>query len=191
MRTVLLKTGLALRAISIRVNHAADCSNVARLELGDCGANLCDTTNNFMSRNAWIDSGHSSTPFTTNGVEVGVAYPTEKDFDLNIMFTWIAPWDRYQGKWRFSTRSSKTLRFILTTCFRAKLRCCHDRLSAVSYIEAFNQQACRDWKTCLIFSNTIRFVNLGQKIHLDISKLVAAETGYFLQRIVAAASYLS
>jgi hypothetical protein len=27
-------------------------------------------------------------------------------------------------------------------CFRANLRCCHDRLSAVSYIEAFNQEAC-------------------------------------------------
>jgi hypothetical protein len=67
---------------------------------------------------------------------------TEKDFNLNVVFTWIAPRDGHGSKRRFITRSSISLRFILTTRFKAKLRCCHDKLSAVSYIEAFNQQGC-------------------------------------------------
>jgi hypothetical protein len=60
MRAELLKTGLALLAVTIRVNQAAYCGNVARLELGDCGANLGDTANDLMSRNTWIDSGHGA-----------------------------------------------------------------------------------------------------------------------------------
>jgi hypothetical protein len=114
MRTILLKTSLALGAVTIRVNHAADCSNIAGLELGDCGADLSDTTNDLMPRNTWIDSWYL-TPLATNGVEVRVAYTAEKDFDLNIMFARIAPWDRHGSKRRFSTRSSISLRFILTT----------------------------------------------------------------------------
>src|SRR3954468_7689791 len=92
MRTILLKTGLALLALTIRVNHAAYCSNVAWLELSDCGTDLGDTADDLMPRNAWIDSRHS-TPLATDGVEVGVADTAVKNFDLNIMFTWIAPWD--------------------------------------------------------------------------------------------------
>ena len=39
---------------------------------------------------------------------------TEKDFDLDVVFAGIA--SRYSGgrKWRFRTRSSVSLRFILT-----------------------------------------------------------------------------
>jgi hypothetical protein len=96
MRTVLLKTGLALGAVTIGVNHAADCRNIAGFKLADCRADLGDTANDLVSRNARIDSWHSSTPLTTNGVEVRVAYAAEKDFDLNIMFSWIASRD---GDW--------------------------------------------------------------------------------------------
>jgi hypothetical protein len=67
-----------------------------------------------MSRNTWIDSGHCA-PLATDGVEVRVADTAEKDFNLNVVFPWIASWDRDWGKWRFSTRSSISLRFILTT----------------------------------------------------------------------------
>jgi hypothetical protein len=49
---------------------------VARLELGDCGADLGDTANNLMSGNAWIDSGHAA-PLVTDLVEIRVAYATE------------------------------------------------------------------------------------------------------------------
>ena len=65
VRAELLETSLALVAVTVGVNQAADRSNVARLELGDCGADLGDTANDLVSRNAWIDSRHS-TPFVTD-----------------------------------------------------------------------------------------------------------------------------
>ena len=114
MRTELLETGLTLVAVAVGVNQAADCSKVAGLEVGDCGADAGDTANDLVSRNTWIDSGHH-TPFVTDLVEVRVTDTTEKDFDLNVVFTWIAPRDRGGGKRRFRTRSSVSLRFILTT----------------------------------------------------------------------------
>jgi hypothetical protein len=48
-------------------------------------------------------------------VEVRVADTAEKDFDLNVVFARIASRDRGGGKPRFRTRSSVSLRFILTT----------------------------------------------------------------------------
>jgi hypothetical protein len=114
MRTILLKTVLALSAVTIGVNHAADCSNIARLELGDCGTDLGDTSNDLMSRNAWIDSRHG-TPLTTNLVKVRMTYTAEKDFDLNVMFARITSRDRDGSKRRFRTCSSVSVRFILTT----------------------------------------------------------------------------
>jgi len=113
VRTELLKAGLALAAVAVGVNQTADCSKVAGLELGDCGTDLGDTTDNLMSGNAWIDSRHR-TPLATDGVEVRVAYTTEKDFDLNVVFARITPGDRHGCKWRFRTRSRVSFRFILT-----------------------------------------------------------------------------
>ena len=81
MRTELLETSLALGAVAVGVNQAADCSNIARLEFGDCGANLGDTANDLMSGNAWIDSGRRA-PFVTNLVEIRVAYAAEKDLEV-------------------------------------------------------------------------------------------------------------
>ena len=112
--TELLETGLTLVTVAVGVNQAADCSNVAGLELGDCGADLGDTADDLMSGNAWIDSGHR-TPLVTDLVEVRVADTAEKDFDLNIVFARIAPRDRGGSKRRFCTRSSVSLSFILTT----------------------------------------------------------------------------
>ena len=80
----------------------------------DCGTDFGDTANNFMSWNAWIDSGHRAS-LVTDLVEVRVADTAEKDFDLNVMFARIAPRDRGWCKRRFSTSSSVSLRFILTT----------------------------------------------------------------------------
>src|SRR5437764_15194075 len=77
MRTVLLKTGPTLLAVTIRVNHAADCRNIAGFKLADRGADLGDTANNFMSRNTRLYCRHSSTPLTANGVEVRMAYTAE------------------------------------------------------------------------------------------------------------------
>jgi hypothetical protein len=114
VRAVLLKSVLALRAVAVGVNQAAYCSNIAWLKLGDCGADLGDTTDYLVSWNAWIDSGHRA-PLVTDLVEVRMADTAEKDFDLNVTFARITPRDRRGCKWRFRTRSRVSLRFILTT----------------------------------------------------------------------------
>ena len=114
VRAVLLKTVLTLGAVAVGVNQAADCSNIAGLNLSDCGADLGDTTDNLMSWNAWLDSGHRA-PLVTNLVEVRVADTAEKDFDLNVTFARITPRDRRGCKWRFRTRSRVSLCFILNT----------------------------------------------------------------------------
>jgi hypothetical protein len=45
IRIILLKTDRTLLAVTIRVSHAADCSNIAWLELCDSGADLSKTIN--------------------------------------------------------------------------------------------------------------------------------------------------
>ena len=75
--TELLESILALVAVTVRVNHAANCSNVTWLEPGDCRANLGDAANDLMSRNAWIDSGHRA-PFATDSVKVRMTYTAER-----------------------------------------------------------------------------------------------------------------
>jgi hypothetical protein len=90
VRTELLKTGLALAAVTVGVNQAANCYNVAELEPGDCGADLGDTADDLMSGNAWIDSGHPA-PLVTDLVEVRVADTAKKDFDQNVMLVRLAP----------------------------------------------------------------------------------------------------
>jgi hypothetical protein len=114
VRAELLEAGPALLAVSVGVNQTADCSKVSGLELGDCGADLRDTTDDLVSRNAWIDSGHRA-PLITDLVEVRVTDTAEKNFDLNVVFARVTPRDRHGGERRFRTRSSINLRFILTT----------------------------------------------------------------------------
>src|SRR5689334_23662288 len=113
VRAELLESILALVAVAVRINHAANCSNISWLEPGDCRANLGDAANDLMSRNAWIDC-RRRTPFATDSVKVRMTYTAEKDFDLNVVVIWIASRDRHRSKWRFSTRSSISLCFILT-----------------------------------------------------------------------------
>lgn len=67
IRTELLKASLAIGAAIVRVNHAAYRRDVSRLDLGDSGANFCDTTDYFVAGDAWIDS---ATPFATDCMEV-------------------------------------------------------------------------------------------------------------------------
>jgi hypothetical protein len=110
---VLLETILAFGAVTVGVNQTADCSNVAGLELGNCGTHLGDTANDLMSGNARINCGHR-TPLVTDLVEVRVADSAKEDFDLNVVFARITPGDCRGRKWRFRTRSRVSLRFILT-----------------------------------------------------------------------------
>jgi hypothetical protein len=94
VRAELLKAGLALVAVTVGVNQAADCGNIAGLELGDSGADFGDTPNDLMSRNAWIDSAHRA-PLVTDYMEISVADTAEKDFNLYVVFAWITS----KGSW--------------------------------------------------------------------------------------------
>jgi hypothetical protein len=122
IRTELFETDPTLRTVTIRINHAADCSKVAGLKLGHCGAHLGNTADYLMSRNAWIDSWHC-TPFVTDRVKVRMTDTAEKDFYLNVVFARIASWDRSWIKWRFRIRSSISLCFVLPTRLGDKLGC--------------------------------------------------------------------
>jgi hypothetical protein len=97
VRAELLEAGLALVAVTVGVNQAANCGKVAGLELGDCGADLGDTADDLMSWYAWVDSGHRA-PLITDLMEGRVTDTAEKDFDLDIVFSWIAPGNRSGGK---------------------------------------------------------------------------------------------
>ena len=74
----LLKTSLTFRAGTVGVNQAADRSKVARLEFGNCRADLGDTANYLMAWSAGIDGGHH-TPLITDLMEVRVA-DTAKEY---------------------------------------------------------------------------------------------------------------
>jgi len=88
IRTELFETGLTLRAGTIRINQAADCSKITWLKFGDCGACLGNTANYLMTRNTWVGSWHR-TPFVTDLVKIRVTDTAEKDFNLNIVVVWI------------------------------------------------------------------------------------------------------
>ena len=104
VRAELLKAGLALGAGAVRVDHAAHRGEVAGLELGDGGADLGDAADDLMAGDAGVDGGHMAAPLVTDSVEIGVADAAEQDFDLNVMFGWIASPDRGGGKRRCRTR---------------------------------------------------------------------------------------
>jgi hypothetical protein len=97
VRAELLKTSLTLLAVTVGVNQAAHCGKVPCLEFGDCCADFGHTADDLMSGNTGIDGGHRA-PLVTDLVEVGVADTAKKDFDLNIVFTWITPRDCSRGK---------------------------------------------------------------------------------------------
>ena len=99
----LLEAGLALGAGAVGVDHAADRGEVARLELGDGGADLGDAADDLVAGNAGIDGGHHAAPLVAGLVEVGVADAAEEDLDLHVVLGGIAPRDRGGSKRRSRT----------------------------------------------------------------------------------------
>ena len=112
VRAELLKAGLAFGAGAVGVDHAADRGEVAGLELGDCGADLGDTADDLMAWDAGVDGGHDAAPLVTDLMEIGVADAAEEDFDLYVVFGWIAPRNRGGGKRRCRTGSGVSLRVV-------------------------------------------------------------------------------
>jgi hypothetical protein len=110
----LLNTSLTLRTCAVGINHTADRSKVTGLEPSDCRADLGDTTNYLMAWNTGINGGHR-TPLITDLVEVRVADTAEKDFDLNVLFAGIAPWNYRRSKRGCRTCSRISLSLVLAT----------------------------------------------------------------------------
>src|SRR5579872_1008135 len=92
--TELLEPGLALGTSAIRVHHAANRSEIARLQLRDRRADLRDAANDFVARYARVDCRHHALPLISDLVKVGMTDPTEQNLNLNIVFGRIAARDR-------------------------------------------------------------------------------------------------
>ena len=97
VRAKLLEADAALIAGSIRVHQATYGGEVPGLELRDCGADFGDAANDFMSRNNRVRGRHEFAPLITHRVEIGVTNAAEQNFDLHVVFGWIAPRDRGGG----------------------------------------------------------------------------------------------
>jgi hypothetical protein len=64
---------------------------------------------------AWdnrVDSGHEPAPFVADRMEIGMADAAEQDFDLNVVFGWIASRDFRAGKWRCCAGSRVGFRVV-------------------------------------------------------------------------------
>src|SRR6266480_2527026 len=90
VRTELLKASLAVRAGAVRIDHAADRSEIARLVLGNCRTDLGHTADDLVAGYDRIVSGHELAPLVADRMEIGVADATEHNFDLHVVFSWIA-----------------------------------------------------------------------------------------------------
>ncbi len=112
IRAELLEARLALGAGAVRVDHAADRGEVAGLELGDRGADLGDAADDLVAGHAGVDGGHDTAPLVADLVEIGVADAAEEDFDLHVVFGWIAPRDRGGGQRRSRTGSGVSFRVV-------------------------------------------------------------------------------
>ena len=125
VRAELLESGLALGAGAVGVDHAADRGEVAGLEFGHGGADLGDAADDLMAGNAGVDGGHHAAPLVAGLVEIGVADAAEENFDLHVVFGWIAPRDRSGSKRRCRTGSGVSFCVVhgVTSAFSADIVC--------------------------------------------------------------------
>src|SRR5438034_554194 len=121
----LFEPSLALGADTVGVNHAAHCREVAKLELGDCGADLGDAADDLVSGDAGVDSRHHATPFVARLVEIGVTNAAIQNFDLYIFRARLTAKDRGGRETRCWASSSIRFRAIasLLLSWTPLLRC--------------------------------------------------------------------
>ena len=112
VRAELLEAGLALGAGAVGIDHAADGGEIAGLELGDRRADLGDAADDLVAGHAWVDGGHDVAPLVADRVQVGVADAAEQNFDLHVVFGWIAPRDRTGSERRCRTGGGISFRFV-------------------------------------------------------------------------------
>src|SRR6266516_643962 len=90
VRTELLKASLALRAGAVRIDHAPDRSEIARLVLGNCRADFGYAADDLMAGDNRVIRGHELAPLVANRMEIGVTDAAKQDFNLHVAVTWIA-----------------------------------------------------------------------------------------------------
>jgi hypothetical protein len=108
----LLLAGLALGTRAVRVDHATDRGQVARLEVRDGRAYLRHSPYDLVARNAGVDSRHHAFPLVSRLVKIGMADAAEQDLDLNVMVRQIAPWNGGGSEWRRRTGNRISFRFV-------------------------------------------------------------------------------
>jgi len=65
-------------------------------------ANLRDTADDFVARDAGVYGGHEAAPLIADLVEIGVTNAAIQNFDLHVVFGWISPCDRGGRKRRLA-----------------------------------------------------------------------------------------
>ncbi len=93
----LLKASFAMGTGTIRIDHTADRREITGLVLRHCRANLSDPSDDLMTGDDRVGRGHEFAPLVTHRMDIGVTDAAEENFDLNVMFGWIAPLDRVGG----------------------------------------------------------------------------------------------
>src|SRR5262252_8319090 len=88
--TELLLSSLAVGTRTIRVDHATDRSQIARLEFLDGSADFGDAPHNFVARDTGIYGRHEFFPLVANLVQIGMTDPTKENFNLHVVFGWLA-----------------------------------------------------------------------------------------------------
>ncbi len=100
IRAELLQPRLALRAGPIRIDHAADRGQIARLEFRYSRPDICYPTDDLMAGYAGIGRRHYLTPFIANLVKIGVTDAAKKNLDLYVFRRRITALDGVRGKSR-------------------------------------------------------------------------------------------
>src|SRR5204862_4557337 len=97
---------------TIRINHAADRSEVAGFVLGNCRADLGHTADDLMAGDDRIVSGHELAPLVADRMQIGVADAAKQDLNLHVAVSWIATLDFGGRQWRCFTGSGISFRVV-------------------------------------------------------------------------------
>src|SRR5439155_26782530 len=84
VRAELLEPSLALWAGTVRIDHAADRSEIPGLVLFNCRADFGHTTDDLMTGDNRVIRGHELAPLVADRMHIGVAYATNDDFDFHV-----------------------------------------------------------------------------------------------------------
>src|SRR5438094_2783096 len=112
VRAELFKASFAVRAGSVRINHAAHRGKIPGLVLGNRRADFGDTADDLMAGNNRVIRGHELAPLIADRMEIGVADAAEEDLNLYVAVSWIATFDLGGRQPRCRTGSGVSLRIV-------------------------------------------------------------------------------